>query len=140
MLIVGAGNSGAEIASSIVREHDVWVAGRDMGEVPFEIDGLASRLFLYRFVMRFIFHRLLTIKTPMGRKARPKIVAKGTPLIRLKGKQLAAAGIKRVGRVAGVRDGLPVLDDGSVLDVANVVWCTGIPPGLLVDRPACVGR
>jgi putative flavoprotein involved in K+ transport len=136
VLIVGAGNSGAEIAKDLVGEHDVWVAGRDTGEVPFKIDGLAARLFLYRLVMRFIFHRLLTIKTPMGRKARPKIVAKGTPLIRLKGKQLAAAGIKRVGRVAGVRDGLPVLDDGSVLDVANVVWCTGFHPGFSwIDLP-----
>ena len=25
----------------------------------------------------------------------------------------------------GVRDGLPVLEDDRVLDVANVVWCTG---------------
>jgi putative flavoprotein involved in K+ transport len=104
--------------------------------VPFKIDGLPARLFLYRLVMRFIFHRLLTIKTPMGRKARPKIMTQGTPLIRLKGKQLAAAGIKRVGRVAGVRDGLPVLDDGTVLDVANVVWCTGFHPGFSwIDLP-----
>ena len=28
-------------------------------------------------------------------------------------------------RVEGVRDGLPLLADGRVLDVANVVWCTG---------------
>ena len=28
-------------------------------------------------------------------------------------------------RVAGAQDGKPVLDDGRVLDVANVVWCTG---------------
>jgi putative flavoprotein involved in K+ transport len=27
-----------------------------------------------------------------------------------------------------VRDGLPVLEDGRVLDVANVVWCTGFDP------------
>ena len=28
-------------------------------------------------------------------------------------------------RVAGVKDGLPVLEDGRVLEVANVVWSTG---------------
>jgi putative flavoprotein involved in K+ transport len=28
-------------------------------------------------------------------------------------------------RATGVRDGKPVLDDGRVLDVRNVVWCTG---------------
>ncbi len=27
--------------------------------------------------------------------------------------------------MVGVRDGLPLLADGRVLDVANVVWCTG---------------
>jgi putative flavoprotein involved in K+ transport len=31
-------------------------------------------------------------------------------------------------RTAGVQDGLPVLDDGRVLDVRNVVWCTGFRP------------
>ena len=36
----------------------------------------------------------------------------------------------RVGRVTGVRDGRPLLDDGRVVDVANVIWCTGFTPGL----------
>jgi len=30
-----------------------------------------------------------------------------------------------VPRTVGVQDGLPVLEDGRVLDVANVIWCTG---------------
>jgi putative flavoprotein involved in K+ transport len=30
-----------------------------------------------------------------------------------------------VPRVIGVANGRPVLEDGRVLDVANVVWCTG---------------
>ena len=68
---------------------------------------------------------LLTVRTPVGRKARPRFLVMATPLIRVKSKDLAAAGIERVARVAGVRDGLPLLADGRVLDVANVVWCTG---------------
>ena len=33
-------------------------------------------------------------------------------------------------------DGVPVLDDGRVLDVANVVWCTGFEPGFSwIDLP-----
>jgi putative flavoprotein involved in K+ transport len=32
-------------------------------------------------------------------------------------------------RVAGVRDGRPLLDDGRVLEVANVIWATGFHPG-----------
>ena len=31
--------------------------------------------------------------------------------------------------MAGVRNGLPLLEDGRVLDVANIVWCTGLHPG-----------
>jgi putative flavoprotein involved in K+ transport len=136
VLIVGAGNSGAEIAKDLAGKHDVWLAGRSTGEVPFRLDSVTSKLFTQRFVLRFIFHRLLTVNTPIGRKARPTIMTKGGPLIRLKGKQLTAAGIKRVGRVAGVRDGVPVLDDGSALDVANVVWCAGYHPGFSwIDLP-----
>ncbi len=136
VLIVGAGNSGAEIAMDLRRDSRIWMSGRDTGEVPFAVSGLAARLFLTRFVLRFIFHRLLTIKTPIGRRARPKILSHGGPLIRTKAKDLAAAGIERVPRVVGVRDGLPVLDDGRVVDAANVVWCTGFNPGFSwIDLP-----
>jgi len=49
----------------------------------------------------------------------------GDPLVRVKTKDLAAAGVERVPRVVGVRDGLPVLEGDRVLEVANVIWCTG---------------
>ena len=136
VLVVGAGNSGAEIAMETARAHGTWMSGRDVGEVPFRIAGLASRLFLARFVLRFLFHRVLTLDTPMGRKARPSIISKGGPLIRTRSSDLAAAGVKRIGRIAGVRDGKPQLEDGRVLDVANVIWCTGFHPGLSwIDLP-----
>ena len=80
--------------------------------------------------LRGVFHRVLTIDTPIGRKLRPKFLRRGTPLIRTKEHTLAAAGATRVGRTVGVRDGKPMLDDGRVLDVANIVWCTGFDPGL----------
>ena len=36
-----------------------------------------------------------------------------------------------------MRDGLPVLDDGRVVDVANVVWCTGFRTDFgWIDLPA----
>ena len=63
-------------------------------------------------------------------------VGKPAPLIRVKPKDLAAAGIKRAPRVVGVRDGRPLLDDGRVLDVANVIWCSGFHPGFdWIDLP-----
>jgi putative flavoprotein involved in K+ transport len=43
--------------------------------------------------------------------------------------------------MAGVREGRPLLDDGRVLDVANVIWCTGFEPGLSwLDLPAFDGH
>jgi putative flavoprotein involved in K+ transport len=137
VLIVGAGNSGAEIALEVARDHPTWLAGRDTGHVPFRIDGVPARLFLMRFLFRVVFHRLLTVGTPMGRRLRRKVFAQGTPLIRVKPKQLAAAGVHRAPKMAGVSAaGMPVLEDGRVLDVTNVIWCTGYGNGLSwIDLP-----
>jgi putative flavoprotein involved in K+ transport len=131
VLVVGAGNSGAEIALELARAgHRVWMSGRDVGEVPFDVRGLPARLFLSRLVLRVVFHRVLTLDTPLGRKARATIISKGGPLIRQKRRHLAAAGVEFVPRVAGVRDGRAVLEDGRVAEAANVVWTTGFLSGL----------
>jgi len=45
---------------------------------------------------------VLTVRTPLGRKARPTVISQGGPLIRIKPRDLAEAGIERVARVAGV--------------------------------------
>jgi putative flavoprotein involved in K+ transport len=126
VLVVGAGNSGAEIAmESAASGHPTWLSGRPVGEIPFRIEGTASRLLMERLILRFVFHRVLTVKTPVGRKARSQRAGQGTPLIRTKTADLAAAGIERLQRVIGAREGQPVLEDGRALQVANVVWCTG---------------
>jgi putative flavoprotein involved in K+ transport len=130
VLVAGAGNSGAEIALETLKNgHQTSLAGPETGHVPFRIDGLAARLVLSRLVLRVVFHRILSIATPIGRKVRPKMLRKAAPLIRIKPWELAGAGVVRVPRVAGVRNGLPLLEDGRILDVANVVWCTGFDPG-----------
>ena len=136
VLIVGAGNSGAEIAKDLVGRHEIWMAGPKTGEVPFKFNSLAGREILTHLLFRVVFHRVLTVKTPMGRKVRTKLLNHATPLIRVKAKELAALGVRRVGRVTGVRDGLPVLEDGQVVDVGNVVWSTGFHPGFSwIDLP-----
>ena len=136
VLIVGAGNSGAEIAKDLAGRHEIWMAGPKTGEVPFKFNSLAGRAILARLLFRVVFHRALTVKTPMGRKVRPKMLNHATPLIRVKGKELAALGVRRVARVTGVRDGLPVLEDGQGVDVANVVWSTGFHPAFSwIDLP-----
>jgi putative flavoprotein involved in K+ transport len=131
VLIVGAGNSGAEIGIELARAgHRVLLSGRDTGYVPFRMDGFWGRLILVRLVLRVFFHRILTIRTPMGRKARPRMLGKGAPLIRQKPEDLEGAGITRVPRLAGVENGRPRLEDGRVLEVTNVLWSTGFESGL----------
>jgi putative flavoprotein involved in K+ transport len=116
VLVVGAGNSGAEIALESAGAHRVWLSGHEVGAIPFRIGGLPSRLLLERLVLRVLFHRVLTVKTPMGRKMRARMGSRGTPLIRIRPEEITAVGVERVARVAGVRDGLPVLEDGRVLE------------------------
>ncbi len=124
VLVVGAGNSGADISLETVTTHPTWLAGRIRGHIPFDIDTGFSRHVGFRFVRFFGVH-VLTLRTPMGRRARQKAGSRGDPLVRVKPKWLDAAGVQRGGKVIAVRDGLPVLEDGKVLDVANVIWCTG---------------
>lgn len=123
VLVVGVGNSGAEIAYELSRTHAVYQAGIPSAEIPVRHGSVPSRVVLP--VIRFAGTHVLTMRTPIGRKVRPRFLAMAAPLIRVKSKDLAAAGVERVARVTGVRDGMPQLADGRVLDVANVVWCTG---------------
>jgi len=131
VLVVGAGNSGAEVAIEAARAgRTTYFSGRVTGEIPFRIEGTASRLGLARFVFRFVFHRVLTIDTPIGRSARRKMFSMGTPLIRTRERDLVEAGVTRVPRVEGVKRGQPLLADGRTLEVSNIVWCTGFNLGL----------
>jgi putative flavoprotein involved in K+ transport len=123
VLLVGGGNSGAEIAAELSRTHPCLLAGPKVDEIPVRHGTLPARLGFR--VFRFFGHRVLRVDTRVGRKLGPKLIAKGDPLIRTRAKDLEAAGVERVPRVVAVRDGLPVLEDGRVLEVANVIWCTG---------------
>lgn len=137
VLIVGAGNSGSEIAMELAHGHQVWMSGRDVGHLPFRIAGLPGRLLLVPLVLRLLFHRVLTVRNPIGRGVRPKVTGKGGPLIRVMPRDLDDVGVERVPRTRGVDDGLPVLEDGRILPVRNVVWCTGFQPGFAswIDLP-----
>ena len=139
VLVVGAGNSGAEIAIDLARVGDgreIWLSGRHPGNVPFKNDGAFAHFILKPILLRFIFHRVLTIDTPIGRRVRPKALKSGAPLIRVKPADLDGARIQRVPRMLGVEAGHPALEDRTLLDVANVIWCTGFTPGFgWVDLP-----
>jgi putative flavoprotein involved in K+ transport len=96
--------------------------------MPVRVDSIFGRFFFIRLV-RFIGHHVLTVSTPIGRKARPKMLSHSAPLVRVQPIDLARAGVERVPRVVGVKDGRPLLADGRILDVRNVIWCTGYEPG-----------
>ena len=123
VLLVGAGNSGADIGMELSAMHRVWLSGRDKGEVPIRIESRKARLIMP--VLWFIASYVLTVRNPLGRKVREHVLKDGAPLIRVKSDDLAAAGVERVPKMVAVHDGLPVLEDGRVVDVANVIWCTG---------------
>ncbi len=123
VLVVGVGNSGAEIALETSRTHETWLAGKPSAEIPFR-HGRAAARFVFP-VVRFAGLHVLTTNTPVGRRMLPKIAAMARPLIRTKLADLRAAGVHLVPRVTGVEDGEVMLDDGRRLPVANVIWCTG---------------
>jgi putative flavoprotein involved in K+ transport len=126
VLLVGAGNSGADIAMEVSRSHRTWLSGRDKGHIPVNIE--SRKAHVVTPILWFVGSRILTVKTPLGRKVRPKVLAEGAPLIRVKPDHLLAAGVERVPRTVRVENGLPVLEDGRVVEAANVIWCTGFKP------------
>ena len=123
VLLVGAGNSGAEIAVELAQRRRVALAGPKRGEIPVRHGTFPARLGFRAF--RFFGHHVLKVDNPIGKKVGPKVLLKGPPLLRARSPELEEAGVERVPRVVGVSDGLPVLEDERVVDVANVIWCTG---------------
>ena len=123
VLVVGAANSGAEIALEVSATHPTWVSGPHPGNEPARAGGRADRLTTP--ALWFTFSKVLSVHNPVGRRLRPRLLTAAAPLARVRRKDLAVAGVERVPRTVGVRNGLPLLEDGRVLEVANVVWCTG---------------
>jgi putative flavoprotein involved in K+ transport len=135
VLVVGAGNSGTDIAlEAAAAGHPTWIAGRHPGQVPFDIDSPASRPGIA--MAMFVFRHVLTLRTPMGRKQRSAHAGHGVNLVRNKLADLDAAGITRIGRIDAVDDGRPVSSDDVRPDVSTVVWCTGsLPDHSFLDLP-----
>jgi putative flavoprotein involved in K+ transport len=133
VLVVGAANSGAEIALEVSRDHRTWLSGRHPGQEPYR-PGSSRWDRLLIPVIWFMASHVLTVKTPMGRAVRRKFQvgggrhSRGLPLARIRPKDITAAGIERVPRTTGARGGRPVLEGGRDLEVANVIWCTGSVP------------
>jgi len=125
VLVVGAGQSGAEIALDMVREHKVWLSGRDTGEEPTLPGTLTDRLITP--IMVFAATKVINVANPLGRLLRKRLFypPRGIPRAGGTKKRLLNAEVEWVGRTTGTSDGYPQLEDGRVMKVANVIWCTG---------------
>ena len=129
VLVVGAGNSGAQIALELSRDRKVWLAGRDTGHLP--------RRLLGRDVFDWIWPLLTraTTDTRIGRRLREKSRRGGDALIGIPERELAKAGVTRVPRLTDERGGLPVCGD-RVLEPRTIIWCTGFAPDFRwIDLP-----
>ena len=118
VLVVGAGNSGAQIALELARVRKVWLAGRSTGHLP--------RRLLNRDLFDWIWPVLTraTLDSRLGRRLRDRVSRGGDRLIGIHEQDLKDAGVVRVGRLTGERAGLPVCET-DVLDPAVIIWCTG---------------
>jgi putative flavoprotein involved in K+ transport len=117
-LVVGAGNSGAQIALELAQSRKVWLAGRDTGHLPRRILGRDVFDWIWPVIKRG------TSDTRLGKRMRAGARRGGDALIGIPERQLRDAGITRVARLDGERGGLPVCGD-RVLEPSVIVWCTG---------------
>ncbi len=122
VLVVGAGTSGLEIAIEVAKTHKTYISGNPTFHIPDRLLKYGGELYWW------LINNLLTIKTPVGRKARQKILHSGGPLIRVSVKDLHVAGVELVPRVKGVHNGLPELEDDRTLQVTTIIWSTGYKP------------
>ena len=94
------------------------------GNIPFRPESRRAHVLMP--VAVFVFKHVLTRRTPMGRKEMHEVRFHGGPAFRVKQDDLDRRGVVRnQARMTAVADGRPQLGDGTVLDVTNVVWCTG---------------
>lgn len=121
-MVVGAGNSGAQIALELSASRDVVLAGRSVGSLP--------RRFLGRDIFDWLWPTVMRpgSDTFMGRRLRARLLRNTDALIGMSENDLSSATLRRVGRVAQVQHGRPVVDGGERVDVRSVVWCTGFRP------------
>jgi len=120
VLVVGAGNSGAQIALELAQSRKVWLAGRSPGHLP--------RRFLGRDLFDWVWPIMnrATMDSALGQRMRQR-AEHGDQRIGIPERALEAAGITRVGRVVDERGGLPVCGD-AVIEPGAIVWCTGFEP------------
>jgi putative flavoprotein involved in K+ transport len=134
VLVVGAGNSGAQIALELAQLRKVWLAGPDTGHMP--------RRVLGRDVFDWIWPMLSVAHTErrVGRALREKARQSADSLIGIPEATITRAGIQRLERVSAVRGGMPVCGT-TVVRPAAIVWATGFTSDYSwIELPVCDER
>ena len=135
VLVVGASNSGAEIALMAAREHRTVLVGPRRRQDAVPPRGSAGP---------DLRHRVLVLRQPHRHASTRRSVARRTPASVITVCPSTASGHRTSApaasngstpRTVGARDGMPLLDDGRVIDAANVVWATGFRPDHRLDPP-----
>ncbi|HEY9498623.1 MAG TPA: NAD(P)/FAD-dependent oxidoreductase [Terrimesophilobacter sp.] len=133
VLVVGAGTSGTQLAIELASSHPVTIAGRPTIHVPDAVLRWAPNAYWA------LANSILTRSTPIGRKVAGAFHDRGAPLINVSVHDLDRAGVRRAGRIEGVRSGTPVLERGVPVETRTVLWATGYRPdfswidGIAVD-------
>lgn len=122
VLVVGAGTSGVEIALELAKRGPTFLAGRPTQHIPDAVFRYAGGLYWW------LLNHVLTVRTPIGRRARPAVLGGGAPLIRVSADELGPAGVVRLPRVSGVSGGRPRTEDGATVEVDTIIWATGFRP------------
>ena len=124
VLVVGAGNSGVEIALDLAPAYDVLLSGRYTGFIPAKYGKFSYEpgVILFKALMK-----RLTVDTIPGRwlVQRAREFTGGHPVVGVAPGDLIQAGIERVPRMTGVTGGQPLLEDERVVSVDNIIWATG---------------
>lgn len=131
VLVVGAGNSGAEIALDVAQTgRKVWLSGPNTGHMKHTILGKDIFWWLWRTLFR------VKVDTWLGRRLRAKMLGGGAALLDIGEEELASAGITRVQRTTGARNGRPQTAGGRALNVDAIIWATGFDPDFSwIERP-----
>jgi putative flavoprotein involved in K+ transport len=124
VLVVGAGNSGAQIALELAEAgRKVVLSGPDTGSLPRRLLGRDIYDWLWPTLMR------PSVDSRLGRRLMQGRLFAGDPLVGMSAESLVRRGVERAGRATAARRGAIVLQDGRTLPgIAAVVWCTGFRP------------
>lgn len=133
VLVVGAGNSGVQIAEELSRTHRVHLAmGERMPRLPERLLGRSLFWWLERARLMDV-----SVDSPLGRRMSrtDTLIGKSPRMLR------RSHGVRLAGRAVSASGGTVRIDDGQEIRVGSVVWATGFRPDFgWIDAPVLDAR